>query len=236
MSLGMPRSPVSIPPESKRYGLRQDRRRRTRRYDNRQAIRRGRRDEIVLRIRRYKKARLVCAKRRACSWEDSSANILHAPSRLIGVSASPPPTRRAEWQWREKGREIIRRPSAVYYSEGFRGVDKIVDVGFQEFNTLQQSATRSRHLLEKKSAENRPLCARAGIRLGHRCAPFRRICRFNNLENRACRTLWNLEESMSTISTTISCARNSWHRKFLESKAPTTLTVDGAHLLLGQGY
>jgi hypothetical protein len=48
------------------------------------------------------------------------------------------------------------------------GADKIVDVGFQEFNRLQQSATRSRHLLETKRAENRQLCAVVGIRLGHR--------------------------------------------------------------------
>ena len=49
-----------------------------------------------------------------------------------------------------------------------RDVDKIVDVGFQEFNTLQQNATRSRHLLETKRAENGRLCAMAGIRLGRR--------------------------------------------------------------------
>src|ERR1017187_5243485 len=110
MSLGMPRSPVSIPPESKRYGLRQDRRRRTRRYDNRQAIRRGRRDEIVLRNRRYQNTRPASPKRRAGSWEDSSANILQSPSRVVGVSASPPGARWSEGQGREKGREIIRRP------------------------------------------------------------------------------------------------------------------------------
>jgi hypothetical protein len=41
---------------------------------------------------------------------------------------------------------------------GFRGVDKIVDAAFQGFNTLQQNATRSRHLLETKHAENGGLC------------------------------------------------------------------------------
>lgn len=91
----------------------------------------------------------------------------------------------------------------VRESWGFRGVDKIVDAEFQEFNTLLRNATTSRHLFKTKRAENARLCVAGGIRLGHKCAPFRRVCRFNNLEGQVFEPL----DTLATISTTFAAER-----------------------------
>jgi|ERR1022692_2546218 hypothetical protein len=83
-----------------------------------------------------------------------------------------------------------RKMSHIYTESRKRvirnAVDKIEDARIPEFNKAQQGSTSRPHLIETEAVENRAFLHEAGIRLGHRCAPLWRICRFNNLENRAC--------------------------------------------------
>ena len=69
---------------------------------------------------------------------------------------------------------------------GCATVDKIEDARTTEFDKAQQLSTSCPHLIETEAIENRALSRGARNCLGHRCATFRRIFRFNNLEERGC--------------------------------------------------
>jgi hypothetical protein len=113
-------------------------------------------------------------------------------------------------------------------------VDEIVDAGALKRNALPQSAIDSRHLFETEGTENARFRQRAGIRLGHMCAPPWRVFRFNNLEKATCLTLWNFEEYTSTISTTIRPRRILGSPQVLGKQATFDSAARRAHLSLRQ--
>ena len=76
-----------------------------------------------------------------------------------------------------------RVDSGINLEGPFWTVDKIENAKSREFNKAQQGSTSRPHLIELEALKNRAFSREAGIRLGHRCATFGRIFRFNSLQD-----------------------------------------------------